>query len=325
MPHQPTRSERPGDLPQVSLVTPCFNGMPYLRAAIDSVLAQDYPHIDYLVMDGGSSDGTVELLRGYGDRLRWVSAPDQGQADAIARGFAQTGGAILGWLNADDLLKPGAVRAAVAALRAHPKAALVYGDADFIDAQGRVIVPCTVVEPPDRHRLLYYGDYIIQPAAFFPRAAYLAAGGLDSALNWAMDWDLWLRLAGEGELVYLPRELASYRWLGSNKTAEGGLARLAEVEAVARRHGCAGLPAYFRLEKARLHAVRAGQRLKARQPAAMLNELVTGAATILSSWRATASLLTPHVWRNFRTARRLYRHVARPDEHHRTPGPAGTT
>lgn len=294
-------------LPRVSLVTPSYNAAAYLGAAIDSVLAQDYPHIDYLVMDGGSTDGTVELLASYGDRIRWVSEKDGGQSDAIARGFERTSGEILGWLNADDLLKPGAVRAAVEALRANPQAPLVYGRADFIDAEGRRLAPCTVVEPYSRRRLLHYGDYIIQPAAFFTRRAYAAAGGLDKSLNWAMDWDLWLRLAGENDFVYLEKELASYRWLGSNKTAEGGFPRLDEVEKVARRHGCPGLPAYFRLEKARLLVLEANRRRRAGAWGEMLPPLVRAAATILSSRAALGSLFNPHIWRNYRTARILYR------------------
>lgn len=298
-----------GALPRVSLVTPCYNGMPWLQAAIDSVLAQDYPAIEYLVMDGGSSDGTVELLREYGDRLRWVSAPDDGQADAIARGFEQTDGAILGWLNADDVLKPGAVRAAVAALQAHPEAGLVYGHADFIDAAGRVIGPCTVVEPFSRQRLLHFGDYIIQPATFFTRAAYQTAGGLDRSLHWAMDWDLWLRLARDGEVIYLDMELASYRWLGSNKTAAGGFERLKEVENVARRYGCSGLPAYFRLERARLLVARAGEDLKRGHFVPMLKNLVRCLTVIFTSRRAAGCLLSPQVWRNYRTARTLDRHI----------------
>lgn len=304
------------ELPRVSLVMPCYNGMPWLRAAIDSVLGQDYPNLECLVMDGGSSDGTCELLKEYGDRIRWVSAADDGQADAIARGFEQTHGTILGWLNADDVLKPGAVRAAVDVFRGHPEAGLVYGNADFIDADGRPIGPCTVVEPYSRHRLLYYGDYIIQPATFFTRQAYQAVGGLDKSLHWSMDWDLWLRLAACYEVIYLQRELASYRWLGSNKTAAGGFKRLAEVELVARRHGCKGLPAYFRLEHARLLFVQVREKLHQRQILAMLGFLLKAAVTIGTSRRALTSLLSPHIWRNYRTAQVLYRHVedARPPQ-----------
>lgn len=312
-------------LPRVSLVTPCRNGMPWLRATIDSVLAQDYANIDYLVMDGGSTDGTVELLTEYGDRLRWVSAPDDGQAGAIADGFRATGGAILGWLNADDVLKPGAVRAIVEAFAAHPDAALVYGQADFIDATGRHLGPCTVIEPYDRERLLYYGDYIIQPAAFFTRQAYEAAGGLDRSLHWGMDWDLWLRLARGRTVVHIDRELASYRWLGSNKSAEGGLARLREVEAIARRHGCNGLPAYFRLELARLLVARAGEALQERRIGSMLSELARAAVAICTSRRALLSLIDPHVWQNFRTARMLRRATAGRTAAAGSPTPSGTT
>lgn len=297
-------------MPRVSIVTPSYNAAPYLRAAIESVLAQDYPEIEYLVMDGGSDDGTVELLKSYGGKFRWVSERDAGQSDAIARGFEMTGGAIIGWLNADDLLKPGAVTAAVEAFQARPEAAVVYGDADFIDCEGRFIAPCSVVEPYSRQRLLYYGDYLIQPASFFTREAYQAVGGLDRSLHWAMDWDLWLKLAERYPFVYLPREMASYRWLGSNKSAEGGFDRLKEVERVARRHGCDGLPAYFRLEEARLHAAEALGDLRGLRPGAALAKAGRTAATLLSSPRALISLLNPHIWRNFRTSRLLSRRAA---------------
>ncbi|MBE0617636.1 MAG: glycosyltransferase [Proteobacteria bacterium] len=296
--------------PRVSLITPSYNSGPYLRAAIESVLGQDYPNIEYLVMDGGSTDGTVALLQEFGSRVRWVSERDGGQADAIARGFERTTGTILGWLNADDQLKPGAVRTAVEAFRAHPEAALVYGDADFIDAEGRTIGLCTVVEPYSRDRLIQYGDYIIQPAAFFSRRTYESVGGLDPSLHWAMDWDLWIRLAQRWDFVYICQNLASYRWLGSNKTAQGGFARLQEVEAVARRYGASGLPAYFRLERARLLVARAGQHGRRGEFGPMLTALARATATIFTSWRAAVSLMRPHVWRNFRTARALYRRVA---------------
>lgn len=296
--------------PRVTLVTPSYNARPWLRVAIESVLAQDYPDIEYLVMDGGSTDGTLELLGEFGDRVRWVSERDGGQADAIARGFERTNGAILGWLNADDVLKPGAVRTAVAALQAHPRTALVYGNADFIDADGRTIGPCTVVEPYSRHRLLHYGDYIIQPAAFFTRAAYAAVGGLDRSLHWAMDWDLWIRLARSYEVLYVEKNLASYRWLGSNKTAEGGHARLREIETVARRYGCNGLPAYFRLERARLCAAEAGEALRQGHFLAGIDGFGRAATSIFTSWRATRCLVDPHIWRNYRTASLLHRHAA---------------
>jgi len=296
-------------LPRVSLITPSYNAAPYLGAAIESVLKQDYPDIEYLVMDGGSTDGSLELLRGYGEKVRWSSAKDHGQADAIARGFARTSGTILGWLNADDELKAGAVRTAVDTFLANPGVALIYGNADFIDARGRTIGPCTVVEPYCRHRLIHYGDYIIQPAAFFSRQAYEAVGGLDTSLHWAMDWDLWIRLAQGYEALHIEQNLASYRWLGSNKTAAGGFARLKEVETVARRHGCHGLPAYFRLEKARQLASRARQDMQQRHIGSMLKNFAKTAVTLFTSWKATRSLFNPHIWRVYHTGQTLYRHV----------------
>lgn len=298
------------NLPLVTLVTPSYNAAPYLRAAIDSVLSQDYPHIEYLVMDGGSTDGTLALLEEYGSKIRWISEKDNGQADAIVRGFQQTTGAILGWLNADDVLKPGAVSKAVATFLAHPGSVLIYGNADFIDADGQILAPCSVVEPFDRRRLLYYGDYIIQPAAFFSRSSYEAVGGLDSSLNWAMDWDLWIRLALTHDFVYVEDVLASYRWLGSNKTASGGFDRLDEVDAVAGRYGCNGMPAYFRLEKARIYAGMAQQDLRAHKLLAMVKHALLAGSEILTSRRALLSLFRPHIWRTYRTAQKLYRYAA---------------
>jgi len=125
------------------------------------------------------------------------------------------------WLNADDVLKPGAVSAAVEALRAHPGAGLVYGHADFIAADGHIIGPCTVVEPYSRQRLLHYGDYIIQPAAFFTRRAYTEAGGLDRSLHWAMDWTCGCAWPGI-TMSSISTGNCQLPLLGSNKTAAEG-------------------------------------------------------------------------------------------------------
>ena len=158
--------------PTVSVVTPSFNGGRYVSRTIQSVLDQDCPEIEYLVMDGGSTDQTREVLAQFanqsGGRVTWVCEPDHGQADAINKGFARTRGDILAWLNCDDTYVAGAVRAAAEYLAAHPEVALVYGDANFIDAHGDLIGPCVHVEPFNRGRLFRYSDIIVQPAAFFP-------------------------------------------------------------------------------------------------------------------------------------------------------------
>src|SRR4030095_6506219 len=128
------------DRPLVSIITPSFNQARYIEATIQSVLSQDYPRIEYLIVDGGSTDETVEIIKKYEGRLAWsVSEQDQGQTDAINKGFGHTNGQILAWLNSDDTYEPGAVSAAVKYLLDHPDVGMVYGDCNFINEDGRVI------------------------------------------------------------------------------------------------------------------------------------------------------------------------------------------
>ena len=155
--------------PLVTIVTPCLNAERFLEQTIRSVLEQDYPHIEYLVMDGGSTDGTLDILRKYEQYLQWESAPDRGTADAMNRGFALGKGEILAFLNADDLYHPGAISAAVRALRENPEAAGIYGDAWWIDDTGARIAPYPVRDF-DR-ALLERECFICQPATFFRRQA----------------------------------------------------------------------------------------------------------------------------------------------------------
>jgi GT2 family glycosyltransferase len=235
-------------IPSVAVVTPSFNQAPFIRKAIDSVLAQDYPGIDYLVVDAGSTDGTLDVLRSYGDRVRWISEPDSGQAEGVDKGIRRTSGEIIGWLNADDVYAPGAVRAAVEAFRVDESAPAVYGDATFIDAEGREIRPCSHIEPFDLDRLINELDFIVQPATFFRRSAYESVGGLDRGLHYCLDYDLMIRLGRLAPLVYLQRGQAYVRVYASTKTASGGLARLDEIERMIRRHGRRSLPRDFHQE-----------------------------------------------------------------------------
>jgi glycosyltransferase involved in cell wall biosynthesis len=284
------------ELLTVSVVTPCLNPGKHLAATIHSVLSQDYPAIEYLVMDAGSRDGTVEQLREFGDRIRWFSEPDRGQADAINKGFAQTHGEILAWLNADDTYTPGAVRIAAEYLAAHPDVAVVYGNADFIDPAGKRIAPCAHVEPFDRNRLIHYSDFIVQPAAFFRRSAFDAVGGVDANLHWTMDYDLWLKLAEKHVFHHIPDVLANYRWLGASKTAGGGWKRLDEIRDLLRRHG-ASIPAYVRLECVNAFLQEAIASLKERRVIEGIESAFRAAGTLLASPRAVASLFSLHTWK----------------------------
>lgn len=231
--------------PLVSIITPSLNQGEFIANAIESVLAQDYPAIEYLVLDGGSTDGTLAILRGYGARVRWLSEPDGGQADALNTGFAMARGSIVAWLNADDRYLPGAVSRAVAALQAHPQAALVYGQAEFIDRAGRVTGPCAQVEPFDLGRLINQLDFVVQPATFFRAEAYAQVGRVDPSLRYCFDYDLWIRLAQRYPVRYLPERLAQVRVYAETKTASGGLARLDEIERMIARHGRRRLPMLF--------------------------------------------------------------------------------
>ncbi|MGA2583543.1 MAG: glycosyltransferase family 2 protein [Tepidisphaeraceae bacterium] len=294
-------------LPTVSIVTPSFNHAPFIEQTILSVLEQEYPKLEYLVIDGGSSDGTLDILKKYDGRLKYISEPDHGQADAINKGFMRSGGEILAWLNSDDTYASGAIRAVAEIFAAQPDIGVVYGDADFIDAHGNFIAPCAHIENFNRHRLLYYSDYLVQPAVFFRRAIFESAGGLDVSLNWAMDYDLWLKFAARTEFFYLRKTLAHYRWLGGSKTAGGGAARIEEVRRVALRYGARGLPAFFHLEAVRMHLAQATTDMREGHIGPAIYQGLASARSLLSSPRAIRSLFSPQTWRIIATGRKLRR------------------
>ncbi|MFM8319296.1 MAG: glycosyltransferase family 2 protein [Chloroflexota bacterium] len=194
------------DTPLVTIVTPSYNQAAYLEHTLRSVLLQDYPAIEYLVVDGASTDASPAIIQRWAgqapERLRWwVSEPDGGQAEAINKGFRRARGQVLAWLNSDDVYLPGAVRRAVAALQANPTAPLVFGDALTVDAPGR---------PLNRLR---FGDWglddllrfrvICQPAVFMRREALEQTGWVDPSYHFLLDHQLWVRLARLAAPVYI--------------------------------------------------------------------------------------------------------------------------
>lgn len=210
-------------LPSISIVTPSFNQAEYLEETIQSVLSQDYPNFEYIVIDGGSTDGSVEIIERYASYLRyWVSEPDRGQADAIVKGFQHATGEVLSWLNSDDVYLPGALSKVGEIFCRWPELGFVTGDYVRIGADSR-IVRC--LRLPKLKVGLYFPtmNWIAQPSAFFTREAFVGVGGLDIGLGYSMDYDLWCRFITHGvKSRHIRAYLSAFRRHPSSKGVTQG-------------------------------------------------------------------------------------------------------
>lgn len=233
--------------PTVSIVTPSYNQGEFIRATIESVLAQDYPHIEYIVMDGGSTDQTAAIAAEYSGRLTWISERDRGQAHAINKGFRMSKGEIVAWLNSDDILLPGAVTRAVNAFASAPPAiGAIYGEGNRMDREGLLTGRFPATEPFNLWKLVYLSDYVLQQSTFFRRAAIEEIGWLDEKLHYALDWDLLIRLGKRYGLRYVPEYLGGLREYPEAKSFAGGKARVEEIRLVLERHtGLRRAPGYW--------------------------------------------------------------------------------
>jgi glycosyltransferase involved in cell wall biosynthesis len=224
-------------MPLVSIVTPSFNQARFLETTIRSVLEQSYPNLEYIIVDGGSTDGSREIIERYADRLAWwVSERDQGQTDAINKGFARARGEILAWLNSDDTYQPQAIADAVAFLQARPEVGMVYGDANLIDESGLVIGKFPARQT-DYRRLKRGYVHIPQQAAFFRASIWRQVGPLDPTFYFAMDYDLWVRIARLALVQYEPRWWANFRLHDTGKSVVADDRCWPEMLRVHRRDG----------------------------------------------------------------------------------------
>lgn len=222
-------------LPVVSVVTPSYNQAAFLSETIESVISQDYPYIEYIVLDDGSTDETRMILEQYNGRIKWSFHTNIGQTHTINKGWKMLTGDILTWLNSDDTFLPGAVSRAVDYLLSNPSARIVFGDTLFTQADG------TPIEPSRRLLQFSYEDFVIncenpipQPSAFIRRGVIENTGLLDPYYYYFMDWDYWLRAGLKSQIAYIPELLSTYRLHSESKTVSQARKAAPELERMYR-------------------------------------------------------------------------------------------
>jgi glycosyltransferase involved in cell wall biosynthesis len=291
------------DLPLVTIITPSYNQADFLEETIQSVLTQDYPNLEYFIIDGGSTDGSVDIIKKYSGQLAgWLSEKDSGQAEAINKGFSLATGSIVAWINSDDYYLPGAIASAVTALERSPELGMVFGDVVSVDAAGQ---PFNVMTygPWGLDELMQF-NIIGQPGVFLRRATLERAGYLDLSYHYMLDHHLWLRVAQHAPICYIPQLWAAARYhaLAKNVAQAPGFAREAYriVEWMPSQPGLA--PRFARLRRrawAGAHRINGRYLLDGGQPwpalKAYLKGLLASPAVVLPEYRriffAAASLV----------------------------------
>ncbi|MBC8152270.1 MAG: glycosyltransferase [Bacteroidetes bacterium] len=225
--------------PKVTVITPSYNQGQFIEATILSVLNQTYPNIEYIVVDGGSTDQTMRIVDTYRDRIDTViHEKDRGQSDAINKGFRLATGKLVGWINSDDLLYPDCIERIMGLHRQHPDGAVYYGaQNDWINAQGRVI-GIRHLPIPDRQYLLNRNYDVIQQGSFYPTRLVRELGCLNESIHYCMDLDLWLRLLTRGPIyAYHQHPIAAFRKWEETKTTLGGTKFLRDIRRVLHQQG----------------------------------------------------------------------------------------
>jgi glycosyltransferase involved in cell wall biosynthesis len=227
--------------PKIGIVTPSYNQAAFIRATIDSVLGQEYPNLDYWVIDGGSTDETREVLAGYGDRIKWISEKDEGQTQAVNKGLAMMRADIFAFINSDDVYLPGALHAVARYFNDHPDALWLTGDHAIIDGQGKRIQPYVatykrLLRRRPTFRRLAVANFIVQPSTFWKRELFEEVGPFDESLRYCFDYDFWMRAIRTYPLHTTDQPLSLFRIHGESKGGAQFVEQFREEHEVAKRY-----------------------------------------------------------------------------------------
>jgi glycosyltransferase involved in cell wall biosynthesis len=235
--------------PRITLVTTSYNHGRFIGETLESVLSQGYPNLEYIVIDGGSTDESVGVIQRYGDRLSyWVSEPDRGETDAVHKGLSRATGDILGWLASDDIHEPWTLKEVAQFFMENPKANVVYGDLTWIDTKSRVIKH-KKEHPFNRFIWMYDHNFIPQPSTFWRRALYERVGGFNPAFDLAMDADLWVRFADASPIHHVRRVWSRMRLYAEQKNQRLRWKSNLEDLEIRSRYGFGAEPVWSRRAK----------------------------------------------------------------------------
>lgn len=224
---------------KLSIITPSYQQAQWLPTTIQSVLDQNYPDLEYIIIDGGSKDDSRNIIESYSKHLAyWTSESDKGQSDAINKGFRKATGEVVAWINSDDYYYPHAFSKVMQIFEANPDLVMLYGNCTFVDEKGKFLRYFTEVKEYDPLTLRNYSDYIMQPTTFFRRSALEKVGYLDEGLHFGMDWDLWCKFATQypDKILYLDELIAVNREYKNTKTSTGASVRLKELKIINNRY-----------------------------------------------------------------------------------------
>ena len=226
----------PENLPKISIVTVSFNQGQFIEDNILSVINQNYPNIEHIIIDAGSTDGTLDILRKYDEHINWVSEPDEGQSDGLNKGFKKATGAIIGWFNSDDRVPVGAFHKVAQFFTDNPDEIAVVGDQIIIDEKSNFI---KIIKSKSYSfdYLLNHAKGITQNSTFFKRTVFELTGYLNEKVHYAMDRDLFIRIAKIKPIVYLPESLGEFRIQKDAKTAQGGYYFAKDLIKIRKKYG----------------------------------------------------------------------------------------